>query len=260
MTLLNTIGNSPIKYVINYINRNTLLDVLNILAMKHININTNHDYMLKVMVPLCMMSIVLTLNGGSPTTFRYLLNEVVGDIKNGTSPADINSSLINKINSDPITWQISIDNFATKIGEITTPRGIKKALLILDVICRNISGTLNVNTINLEHIYPQNPDFEWAGNGWPSHREQQKELIDNIGNYILLCEEVNKRIQNQYITHKVAKYNEIIARDILLQTPMNTVDFARFENEQVTYINYRKDKIASLIQSTLPFGRVLIKN
>lgn len=260
IVLLNTIGNSPIRYVINYINRNTLLDVLNIMAMKHIDINTEHDYMTKIMIPLCMMSIVLTLNGGSPTTFRYLLNEIVDDIKNGILPSEINEKLINKINSDTTTWQININDFINKLGDITVSRGIKKALLILDVIYRNVSGTVNVNTINLEHIYPQNPDSEWAANGWPSHREQQKVLIDNIGNYLLLCENVNKQVQNQYITHKVAKYNSIITRDILLQTPMNTVDFNRFENEQTLYIDYRKTEIAKSIQAYLPLGRVLIKN
>lgn len=258
--LLNKIGNSPIRYVINYINRNTLFDVLNIMAMKHIDINTNHDYLDKVIIPLCMMSIVLTLNGGSPTTFRYLLNEVIDDIKNNETASNINNKLINKINSDTVTWQISKSDFSNKLGDITTSRGIKKALLILDVIYRNISGTVNVNTINLEHIYPQNPDSEWAGNGWPSHRELQKKLVDNIGNYLLLCESVNKQIQNQYITHKIAKYNSIIIRDILLQTPMNTIDFNRFENEQEEYINSRRDEIVRLIQGNLPLGRVLIKN
>ncbi len=260
IVLLNTIGNSPIRYVINYINRNTLLDVLNIMAMKHIDINTEHDYMTKIMIPLCMMSIVLTLNGGSPTTFRYLLNEIVDDIKNGISPSEINAKLINKINSDTTTWQININDFTNKLGDITVSRGIKKSLLILDVISRNVSGTVNVNTINLEHIYPQNPDSEWAANGWPSHREQQKDLIDNIGNYLLLCQSVNKQVQNQYITHKIAKYSSIITRDILLQTPMNTVDFNRFENEQTLYIDYRKTEIAKSIQANLPLGRVLIKN
>ena len=230
------------------------------MAMKHININTNHEYMLKVMVPLCMMSIVLTLNGGSPTTFRYLLNEIVSDIKSGTSVEQINGKLIDKINADTTTWQIHINDFTTKIGDVATSRGIKKALLILDVICRNISGTVNVNTINLEHIYPQNPDSEWARNGWPSHRESQKELIDNIGNYLLLCEEVNKSVQNQYITHKVSKYSEIIARDILLQTPINTIDFEEFMDSQEAYIKTRTQKIAKLIQAGLPLGRVLIKN
>ncbi len=258
--LLNTIGNSPIKYVVNYINRNTLNDVLNIMAMKHININTNHEYMLKVMVPLCMMSIVLTLNGGSPTTFRYLLNEIVADIKADVSAEDINGKLIDKINVDTTTWQIHINDFTAKIGDVTTSKGIKKALLILDVICKNISGTVNVNTINLEHIYPQNPDIEWARNGWPSHRESQKDLIDNIGNYLLLCEEVNKSIQNQYITHKVAKYRDIIDIDILLQTPINTVDFNRFTDEQGIYIKNRTYEIAKMIQAGLPLGRVLIKS
>ena len=258
--LLNTLGNSPIRYVINYINRNTLMDVLNILAMKHININTSHTHLQKIVIPLCMMSVVLTLNGGSPTTFRYLLNEIVDDIKKDVSPDDINFKLISKINSEPITWQISLTDFTNKLGDITTTRNMKKALLKMDVICRNISGTINVNTINLEHIYPQNPDYEWAGNGWPSHREQQKELIDNIGNYLLMCESVNKSIQNQYITNKVVKYNSIIERDIILQTPMNTVDFTKFENDQSNYIYERQKYIAKSIQENLPLGRVLIKN
>lgn len=71
---------------------------------------------------------------------------------------------------------------------------------------------------------------------------------------------MNKQVQNQYITHKIAKYSSIITRDILLQTPMNTVDFNRFENEQTLYIDYRKTEIAKSIQANLPLGRVLIKN
>ena len=260
ISLLNTLGNSPIRYVISYINRSTLMDVLNILAMKQIDINTSHEHLQKIVIPLCMMSVVLTLNGGSPTTFRYLLNEIVDDIKNNVSPNEINFKLINKINSESITWQINLTDFTNKSCDITTTRNIKKDLLIMDVICRNISGTINVDTINLEHIYPQNPDYEWAENGWPSHKEKQKELIDNIGNYLLLCESVNKGIQNQYITKKVVKYNSIIERDVILKTPMNTVDFERFENEQSLYIYKRQKIIAKSIQENLPLGRVLIKN
>lgn len=257
--LLNTIGNSPIKYVINYINRSTLFDVLNILAMKHININTNHEYMQKVVIPLCMMSIILTLNGGSPTTFRYLLTEIVSDIKADISPTEINFKLIKKIDEEQTVWQMSLEEFTKKLGNITTPSGIKKALLIIDVICRNISGTINCDVINLEHIYPQNPDYEWAANGWPSHRENQKELIDNIGNYLLLSESVNKSIQNKYISHKILKYKLIIKTDILLQTPLNEIDFDRFEKERERYIFERQTAIAKQIQSDLPLGRVLIK-
>ncbi len=260
INLLNTLGDSPIRSVINYINRKSLFDVLNILAMKQIDINKNFNYLNKVVIPLCMMSVVLTMNGGSPTTFKYLLNDVIDNIKNGVSPNDINYYLIDKINSDTITWQISLDDFKTKLGDAETPRNLKKALLLIDVICNNISGKVNVNTVNLEHIYPQNPSYVWAENGWPSHKKQQKEIVDNIGNYILLCETVNKRIQNQYISSKVVQYRQIIKRDNILQTAINTVDFVRFENEQEKYIIERQSEIAKLIQENLPLCKVLIKN
>lgn len=257
--LIKKAENSPVKYVINYINRATLQDVLNILMINKIDIDTNRDYLEKVMIPLCMMSIVLTLNGGSPTTFRYLLTDVINLIKAKSKPSEINKKLIDTINADPITWQMKLSDFSSKLGDVNTSRGIKKSLLILDVIYRNVSGRINVAAINLEHIYPQNPHPDWAGKGWPSHRPLQKEIIDNIGNYLLLAEEVNKSISNQYLTNKLPKYEAIIKKDIILQTPINTVDFARFETEQLAYINERKDYIASSIQHNLPLGMVLIK-
>ena len=127
-------------------------------------------------------------------------------------------------------------------------------------MCRNVSGTLNVNTINLEHIYPQNPNYEWAKNGWPSHRDNQKKLIDNIGNYLLLSEIVNKSIQNQYITDKKVKYEYIISKDNILQTPMNTVDFNKFESNREKYIYERQNNMVELIKKNLPLGKVLIKD
>ena len=259
MSLLKTLENHPMKYIINYINRSTLFDVLNIMAMKHIDITIKHDYLLKVLVPLSMMSITLHLGGGSPTAYRYVLSDVIQALKDDKSADDINKMLLNKVNADATQWQIDLKTFTEKLGDTTVSPGIKKALLILDVICSNISGTVNVPAINLEHIYPQNPDPEWAQNGWPTSRDQQKILIDNIGNHALLCEEVNKSIQNQYITKKVARYKEIMAKDALLLTKTNAIDFEKFENDQDKYIKERQTSIAKTIQTTFPFGRVLIK-
>lgn len=258
ISLLNKLDDNPIKYVINYINRNTLLDVLNILAMKKIDTNIKKEYMTKLMLPLCMMSICLTLNGGTPTAFRYLLNEVILKIKNNEGVNSINYFLINYINSNSAAWKISFKNFVDKLGSVETPKGIKRGLMIMDVIDKNVSGHIAVPLINLEHVYPQVPDFEWAQNGWPSHNELQKPIIDNIGNYLLLCETVNKSIQNKYITHKVAQYEIIIAKDRLLQTPINTIDFIKFENDRELYIKERQKTIASKIRDEFPFGKVLI--
>ena len=57
----------------------------------------------------------------------------------------------------------------------------------------------------------------------------------------------------------VAKFNDIISRDILLQTPINTIDFSKLENKREFYIKERKN-IAKLGQNDLPLGKVLIYN
>lgn len=258
MNSLRGLEDNPIKYVINYINRATLLDVLNILAMKGIDTNIRKEYMTNLMLPLCMMSVTMTLNGSSPTSFRYLLTEVVERIKDDESVQSLNQFLIDKVNTDPITWKINLNDFTNLLGSNSTSRGIKRGLMIMDIIDKNVSGHLTVPLINLEHVYPQNPDSEWARMGWPSHAEYQKPIVDNIGNYLLLCETVNKSVQNKYITHKVPQYNAIIARDNLLQTQINTIDFTRFENEGENYIKFRQKDIAKRIREELPFGRVLI--
>lgn len=259
MTLLSSLSGSAIYQVINYINRITLLDVPNVLSLIGVDINTDRNWLENVVIPLCLMSVVLTMNGGSPTSFRYLLNDVISKIKSGENYNQINEYLIAEINSNKSIWQISMSDFTNKLGDISVPRGIKKALLILDVICRNVSGTINVSSINLEHIYPQRPDIEWARNGWPSSQSLRAPLIDNIGNYLLLCSSVNKSVSNKYITHKIPQYNAIISSDRILQTPINTVDFHLFETQKETYIKNRQTEIAKKLQAGLPLGPVIIK-
>lgn len=255
--LLRSLENNPLKYVISYIQRTTLMDVLGILAIKHIDTNLNRDYLEKVMIPLCMMSIVLTIKGGSPTTFRYLLNDVIVKIKNDSSADEIRSMLFSKVAEDPTSWEIPFEDFKNALGNISVKRNLKKALLILDVMTRTTSFTFNVSTVNLEHIFPQNPCDEWAGQGWPVYNEEaRKELVDNIGNYMLLTESVNKRIQNDYLTRKVPEYKAIISRD----GPLGfEIDFEAFEQEKEQYIYRRQALIAEQIKNNIPFGRVLIK-
>lgn len=260
ITLLNDQQKNPFYYIINYINRTTLLDVLNILAMKKINVINNKSYQNKLFIPLCMMSIFLSLNGGSPTTFRYLLNDVISMIKENKRLEEIEYFLISKCNEEPLVWKLSFSNFVAKLGAISTPRSMKKALLIIDIINKNMSGYVDVSLINLEHIYPQNPDYEWARNGWPSHSEEQKILIDNIGNYFLLSESINKSIQNKYIREKIFKYNQIAQKDKILQTSLNMVDFKAFEEKREKYIVQRQENIAKIIQEEFPFGKVLISD
>ena len=79
-----------------------------------------------------------------------------------------------------------------------------------------------------------------------------------IGNYLLLNESINKKIKNKYIDEKIDEYNRIIPHDITLKTPMNTVDFNKFEIEKEKYIFARQKNIAEMIYNDFPLAKVII--
>lgn len=257
--LLNKLDENPIYSIIRYINRPSLYDIVNVMAMKNIDLNTEKEYVELVLIPLCFASITLSLKIGNPVQMKYLANDLIKMIKEGKKAKDLSLFIANYINKNSINFKMDLASFSESLGTSDGKNlNLKKALLILDVMHKTTSGTLNVKLINLEHIYPQKPDMKWAMKGWPTSHEEQQGIVNNIGNYLLLNEEVNKKIKNKYIEEKMDEYNRIIPKDLMLQTPINTVDFIEFQNKRIDYIIERQYFIARELQKNLPFGEVLI--
>lgn len=256
---LDRLKGNPLGYIIQYINRPSLYDVMNVISMMNIDLRINKKYVNKVMLPLCLASITLSFKTGNPVIIKYLSTDLIKMIKEGKSVDELERYIAEYINRNSSALKITLEEFTEELGKQgTNYQNIKKALLIMDVMFRNTAGELNVESINLEHIYPQKPDTEWATKGWPTSHDEQQVLINNIGNYLLLNEEVNKRIKNKYIIHKIPEYNNIIPKDLMLQTVINTVDFQKFEELKEDYIFERQKEIAKQLRSGLPFGEALI--
>lgn len=257
---INDLTNNPMTSVINYINRTQLFDILNIMGIEGINVFDKRGYLNNVMFPLCLLSISMSLKKSNPGgIIKTLYSGIIDMIKEGKSDIDIGGFIANFINENPEICKIDYHEFERCLGSPDTKQGIKKAILIMDVIMKNTSSVINVSSINLEHIYPQKPDSEWAMNNWPTSSEEQRELIGNIGNYILLNEEVNKRIKNKYIIYKKTEYERIIPQDLSLKTEMNTVDFGRFKDEKRNYIVERQKAIAELVYQDFKLAQVIIQ-
>ena len=261
LNTLSALEKNPITSVFCYINRTSLYDVLNVLAMKGIDTTIDREYLEKVIVPLCMLSVVLSLTGGLPSLLKYLMNDIIDAINQGKDADDISLIIATYINTNSSSCKMGFTDFKNSLGGLgnATP-GIRKGLLVLDAIVSNTSGTINIKKVNLEHIYPQTPKPIWATNGWPTSKDDQKEIINNIGNQFLLCESVNKSISNNYITVKLPKYQKIIAKDALLRTSINTVDFNKFETDKKAYVELRQEEIAKEIYNNMPFGKVVLIN
>lgn len=250
---------SSISYVIKYINRTQLLDIINVMSMKGINIETQKDYFTKIMAPLCLLSVCMSIKKSNPGgIIKSLYTDVIKMIKENEDVSDIEYLIIEFINNNASLCKITYQEFENALGDRNLSQGIKKGLMILDVILKSTSSSIIVDNINLEHIYPQKPHKDWAAKGWPSDHDEQMELISNIGNFILLNEEINKEIKNKYIDYKIYKYNQIIPNDLSLKTPINTVDFERFKTDKKNYIFERQKSIAKMIVDEFPIGAVLI--
>ena len=248
-----------ISYIIEYINRSQLFDILNIMAIKGIDLKVKKADLNEVMFPLCLLSVVMTMKKSNPGgIIRTLYSKVIDMIKDDKKPNEICEQIASFINDNSEICKIPFADFKDSLGKREFSTRIKEALLIMDVISHTTSSDLNVPSINLEHIYPQNPAPEWAMKNWPTDSEARALLIHNIGNYLLLNEEVNKKIKNKYIDQKVIEYKKIIPHDITLQTTLNTVDFDRFASERNAYIFERQNAIAEAIYNNFTLGSVLI--
>jgi len=259
INIVKNVSDYSISYIITYINRSQLFDIVNVMAIKGIDLRKKKEYLELVMFPLCLLSIVMTMKKANPGgIIRSLYSKVIEMIKREERPNKITAEIASFINDNSEICKIPYEDFKSALGKKELSTKVKQAILLMDVIIKTTSSNLNIPSINLEHIYPQKPAPEWAMNNWPTDTDSRNILIHNIGNYLLLNENVNKKIKNKYITQKVVEYNKIIPNDIALKTEMNKVDFGRFENEREKYINYRQDKIAELVYETFYLAKVII--
>lgn len=258
MVAVKTINEHSIYHVISYIGKGQLINILYALSIQGIDITKKREYIEKVLLPLCLMSIIWKIKKTNPGgVAATLFTKVMDAIKGNKTVDEIRGVIIGFINENSDICKISFKDFSNGLDS-GLERNTKKALLIMDVIRCNTSGYLNVPAIDLEHIYHQNPCDDWVLNGWTGNEDERMNIVDNIGNYMLLCESVNRKIQNKYITDKKVEYARIIPMDKMLQTSLNTIDFELFETNKEKYIYERQQKIAKHIQKEFFFGPMLI--
>jgi hypothetical protein len=253
-----TIQNNPFFILANYIHRKQIVDILHNMIFNSINPN-NPKYKEKVLFPLVLLSISLTIANKNPGgRILKLWNDIITQLKNNSSPETIELTITSFIDSNRDFATISFSQFLSGIGSSNTKLNIKKAIFIIDVMLNNNSGSINLENINLEHVYPKKPDLEWGKQGWPLNDTERKEIINNIGNLFLLNETTNKKIQNKYIDEKVNLYKKALEKDKFLQTSLNSVDFEKFKLKKEKYIKERQFSIANEIYEAFHFAKIII--
>lgn len=257
--IVDSIQDLPVMYIAKMLNRIQLQDIICTYELNRVNLRVNRRPVDEVLLPLFLLCSIFSLTKVNPGgKVKGFLDSVLDMVRNNMDSSDIAAIIINFVDKNQDICTISFDNFIGLLKGSSNQK-ILKALLLMDVLKSNTSGSFTSELINLEHIYPQNPDIEWSRQGYPVNKDDQDELVHDIGNFLLLNEAVNKRIKNKYITYKRVEYDRIIPNDQFLQTRSNTVDFDRFEHDGKSYISERRALIAAYIYSDFPCGKVFIK-
>lgn len=240
------------------LNRKQLMDMIYAYEATGTNLRVNRKPVNEVLMPLFLLCSVFTLKGVNPAgRIKDFLDGMVLNVINGLSTDAIAKKIAEFVSKNTDVSVVTLDEF-TGLLKGRNKQNILKALLLMDIVRSNTSGSFTPERINLEHIYPQKPDVFWSTKGYPVTEEEQEEIIYDIGNFLILNEAVNKKVKNKYISDKKVEYDRIIPNDKILQTTTNTVDFVRYENEGKSYIEERRKDIADFIRNNYPFGKTFI--
>lgn len=250
---------TPIYTIAELLNREPLKDLLFAYEATGIDLTTHRKELEQVVFPVFLASAVASVNSSNPggSRLKKLFNTVVSEVKSKNKTNKVVKDIIDCVNKNKDIFIVSLSDFADALRGQGKEQ-ICKALLLMDILLNNTSGGFNPKLITLEHIYPQKPGNDWFTSRWPLDEAEQGEYCHDIGNYLILNGSINKKIKNAYITDKRPEYEKIFAKDKVLETRCNKIDYDAFEKEGKSYIEKRRKKIARDIFETFPKGNLFI--
>ena len=234
------------KLISNYFNRKQLWPIIYGVGLKNAELRkpTFSDDDIKLFRKILLFSVYeLNILKHSPGgIYKRIINDYINEIStNGTSTLLNNNCKKMKDYLNDDTNYIEKHNAISAMKELD--ENVKKAFFVYHYYVNNKSSQLKLDKINLEHIYPQNPDPIWKEKGWSFENDEQEELFTNsFGNMMLLNDKLNKSFSNSYISDKKLKYDSYID-DALKSNLINNVDYGRFELEKTNYIISRESEI-----------------
>jgi hypothetical protein len=92
-------------------------------------------------------------------------------------------------------------------GDLYESKRIRKyALLRLDAALSGGDATYDHNTLTIEHVLPQNPDYDSQWTEWFSNAETRRHHVHKLGNLVLLSRRRNTSASNYEFDRKKEKY------------------------------------------------------
>lgn len=195
-----------------------------------------------IMLQIIKYSVIeLNLLGKSPGTFQYKLKQILEMIYNRTEKIVDFNEIVNEIpdiSSDYSGYRTSIDVYNSLTTGILRDQNVNKGILLMLMEKQNTNVLPKFKTIDIEHIFPQNPDEEWYTHPeWKNLEDQDDErerITFMLGNSMLLDSKINRSIKNKYITKKKDAISAALSPESYLRlAKWNNIDFDNFDKDVI---------------------------
>lgn len=203
-----------------------------ILAIQMNITNSNlKEQLFKLCARISFRYIVISEGGANDLEVAY--NNLCLKIVKDKDDLDYNSAI-----KDFDRFIVPSENFILSFkNKVLKTRGNKKLInYILERIERNLGGCINDN-YTLEHILPENPNFEWEN----IFGNEAKQYVYRLGNYTLLERDKNNDIGNKEYYEKRIVYEE--------SNCVMTKRIAILQEWNINEIGKRQSKMAKIADS-----------
>lgn len=189
-------------------------------------------------------------NGASTSGYFCDIKKQIGC---GVTLSTINNDFMNWAKDHNDCYGDTFDEFAKSLDTLNDD--YQKAILWF-VYMKHNANSVPVN-IAFEHSYPGDYKQFWLKKGWPTNPNEQKQMLDSLGNKILLDAETNRKLGNAFISDKKDVYVDFYNKNAAYKYSENYFDGERFENEKKTYLDERRNAYARVLANT-DMGKILI--
>lgn len=241
--------------IIQNINRPQLLQIFYIIVFNEKKILEYH----KLFFKLFLLSILMSFEKKNPGGIIInLYCEISKKICNNEKIEKVNEVFSNFIKKHE-EFSIFFNKFLEYLGSSKEIK-IKRSLFLINFLQKN-NNLGSESDFEIEHMIPQkNRDMDIIYETFSTDSVEIRELTENIGNFILINSDTNKKLSNKLIENKIEIYKNFFNTNFAYNIDMNMLDYNRLKNELLKeYISERQKKIAEFIYKFFPLANMMIK-
>lgn len=209
--------------------------------------DANVNALLTDMVVSNVLGFINHMTGSATTSHFAIVKSMIGK---KVSAKEINGFMNNWSTE---RYQMKFDDFSRGLDGLK--REQQNAIVLLNFYAHNKNAL--ARDVEVEEAFPRTPGAAWKRSGWPSDTVGKNNLLNSLGNKLLLDASTNESLGHAGPADKALGYEEFYQNNTAYCYDENLFDMKAFCEQKKEYLDKRRDAFARYLAKT-PVGSQII--